>query len=132
MMYLSVSRFTFHYVSIKSLVLYDVSLVFSYLHSTMYLLNHYMWVPKGSKICNLHSTMYLLNHFLTLCLNSFAKNLHSTMYLLNQGCSQRNHVPCAWFTFHYVSIKSRLWKWLGVVEMDLHSTMYLLNRLRAC
>ena len=120
--------FTFHYVSIKSVINLHICRNFRYLHSTMYLLNLYLFSRMGCKYQNLHSTMYLLNladainilvHVLNLhstmyLLNHSSKgrcikwvnDLHSTMYLLNRDSFDMNIVPESSFTFHYVSIKS--------------------------
>ena len=53
--------FTFHYVSIKSQVLFGGLTSIMYLHSTMYLLNREREIIKNELAKNLHSTMYLLN-----------------------------------------------------------------------
>ena len=54
-------RFTFHYVSIKSKELQLLQQQQRYLHSTMYLLNHFNQYQEEYDYINLHSTMYLLN-----------------------------------------------------------------------
>ena len=78
-------KFTFHYVSIKSLSAQ----------------------VQPTAESNLHSTMYLLNLLLLgLHLHIFAY-LHSTMYLLNEQ-GKYYVIGLSKFTFHYVSIKSRM------------------------
>ena len=100
------SKFTFHYVSIKSSRFFRNLLEnHKNLHSTMYLLNRCQMYDSDTTIRNLHSTMYLLNHF-----NQYQEeydyiNLHSTMYLLNL----LHTCPSA------------------CCSTNLHSTMYLLN-----
>ena len=77
-------EFTFHYVSIKSILSQHTNRM----------------CPK-----NLHSTMYLLNQISDKsCLGKKA-DLHSTMYLLNPKRLYFCRVSKG-FTFHYVSIKS--------------------------
>ena len=98
-------RFTFHYVSIKSFSARFNKSSVSYLHSTMYLLNRRQEFEDFKKELNLHSTMYLLNqnqHYRQAIPKLY---LHSTMYLLNQAVEKQN-VMLDKFTFHYVSIKS--------------------------
>ena len=97
--------FTFHYVSIKSVINLHICRNFRYLHSTMYLLNLYLFSRMGCKYQNLHSTMYLLNLADAINILVHVLNLHSTMYLLNR----RQYVPRYSSLYH------------------LHSTMYLLN-----
>ena len=58
--FLKVVLFTFHYVSIKTIRFYDVSLCNQDLHSTMYLLKLTVFVLLSKKLLHLHSTMYLL------------------------------------------------------------------------
>ena len=53
--------FTFHYVSIKSQNNFQNPYAALNLHSTMYLLNHRLNGYRTIPIINLHSTMYLLN-----------------------------------------------------------------------
>ena len=58
--YYEIIKFTFHYVSINSnchIYMYDLS---AYLHSTMYLLILSFCIMKSLDVVNLHSTMYLL------------------------------------------------------------------------
>ena len=98
------NSFTFHYVSIKSIVRNKHGLV----------------------VCYLHSTMYLLNHKCKVIIGTIGANLHSTMYLLNPEWLQNNSYNGK-FTFHYVSIKSSQYTMTTSTETHLHSTMYLLN-----
>ena len=80
------SVFTFHYVSIKTKTRLSVMSIQNYLHSTMYLLKPslpvFLYLPQT----NLHSTMYLLKH-----------NNPTTIQCYS-----------AKFTFHYVSIKTKV------------------------
>ena len=78
-------EFTFHYVSIKSIVLTALLLLNLYLHSTMYLLNLLFLNMLPLDVVNLHSTMYLLNpriatpyHFSSL-FSVFLSTYHHTM-----------------------------------------------------
>ena len=54
--------------------------------------------------------------------------LHSTMYLLNRDDFSDKKYVYSKFTFHYVSIKSKLVLTVNDSDIYLHSTMYLLNR----
>ena len=56
------------------------------------------------------------------------KNLHSTMYLLNPAIVEDLKKADMLFTFHYVSIKSRVLSMMRKLLSNLHSTMYLLNQ----
>ena len=98
------NSFTFHYVSIKSTEHYAYNAEHHHLHSTMYLLNQQLLYAQVYKHRHLHSTMYLLNR-------------------ANYGLYE----PSNLFTFHYVSIKSRLHRTRRASHRHLHSTMYLLN-----
>ncbi len=97
--------FTFHYVSIKSLLVSKGNLSYVHLHSTMYLLNQ-----------NQHYQQAILKLY-----------LHSTMYLLNPKSDNRVNLFSSTFTFHYVSIKSKYLVEKDINLKNLHSTMYLLN-----
>ena len=104
---LSLQPFTFHYVSIKSVQCQTMYCQDQpHLHSTMYLLN-----PDRLDTIflffrtYLHSTMYLLNRVVAAVINSKYINLHSTMYLLNPNKLMTMICLCK----------------------NLHSTMYLLN-----
>ena len=100
-------KFTFHYVSIKSVVREYRLLEILHLHSTMYLLNRY---PHYKTLV---SSMIFTFHYVSIKSSTFKSMiiyiyyLHSTMYLLNQNqrCQQ------------------------VILKLYLHSTMYLLNRL---
>ena len=79
----TVSVFTFHYVSIKSMEQITTGITDLNLHSTMYLLNQYR-IPAISRYQqDLHSTMYLLNRRAKKAFLPRYVDLHSTMYLLN-------------------------------------------------
>ena len=56
------SKFTFHYVSIKSVIEKSNTRFWLNLHSTMYLLNRFYPLRQYPAQHHLHSTMYLLNH----------------------------------------------------------------------
>ena len=71
--------------------------------------------------------MYLLNRIYTRRYNHTLCYLHSTMYLLNRSLIGTSDRIANIFTFHYVSIKSRLGAQGQGAYCDLHSTMYLLN-----
>ena len=80
--YYEIIKFTFHYVSINSKSYNPCTLADMYLHSTMYLL-----ILLRSKIhfciqSHLHSTMYLLIHSPFFYVYCAVVYLHSTMYLL--------------------------------------------------
>ena len=121
------SQFTFHYVSIKSVINFHVCRNFRYLHSTMYLLNlfveriysvytqftfHYVSIKSHFTIrtifgSNLFTFHYVsIKSYLTSLLMLIINHLHSTMYLLNHCLSCLVCVSECRFTFHYVSIKS--------------------------
>ena len=51
----------FHYVSIKSVLLYPEYKELLYQHSTMYLLNRELQQHRHKRDDHLHSTVYLLN-----------------------------------------------------------------------
>ena len=127
--------FTFHYVSIKSIIRKHQLPPQKNLHSTMYLLNPNDMIKAMNLLVHLHSTMYLLNQCRFCPCPRSHQHLHSTMYLLNPAAwhsSYRHHLQ---FTFHYVSIKSMDKGENRSKENNLHSTMYLLNRyphLHAC
>ena len=77
--------FTFHYVSIKSPSTAFALMKYTYLHSTMYLLNRGVFWEDGRR-----------NRIFTFHYVSIKSRM-------NEGLK-----PCPlWFTFHYVSIKSR-------------------------
>ena len=121
------SQFTFHYVSIKSVINFHVCRNFRYLHSTMYLLNlfveriysvytqftfHYVSIKSHFTIrtifgSNLFTFHYVsIKSYLTSLLMLIINHLHSTMYLLNLSVIVYTSLNII-FTFHYVSIKSQ-------------------------
>ena len=71
--------------------------------------------------------MYLLNLKIVDNICGLCDDLHSTMYLLNPESSPSQTFARTEFTFHYVSIKSRLYVLAIEAVLNLHSTMYLLN-----
>ena len=99
--------FTFHNVSIKSRKVYRVKC------RTWFFTFHNVSIKSvsiaslGSTFSSLHSTMYLLNHTLSHCTQARLLSLHSTMYLLNLGEYTFDDFTTS-FTFHNVSIKSRI------------------------
>ena len=76
----------------------------------------------------LHSTMYLLNHLSQNTAGDLLSDLHSTMYLLNPSAAAKITITDSLFTFHYVSIKSSKLDVWEYTDVYLHSTMYLLNQ----
>ena len=105
---LGINVFTFHYVSIKTSYPYVMPCRYIYLHSTMYLLKR---------------TLPIYNDRVLF-------NLHSTMYLLKPSAFSQQSFTLSRFTFHYVSIKTKLQSYLLSSELYLHSTMYLLKLCR--
>ena len=78
--------FTFHYVSISTF----------YFEHTYHTLHH------------LHSTMYLFQPLSSHILKAGYINLHSTMYLFQHSPISPERWRQMLFTFHYVSISTRL------------------------
>ena len=76
--------YTFHYVSIKTHLRFQLLHNNCNLHSTMYLLKQKGWILKQYRIYYLHSTMYLLKLKTYLKYARLLIHLHSTMYLLKQ------------------------------------------------
>ena len=97
-------QFTFHYVSIKSVLAASPYRLDSDLHSTMYLLN----------------PMTLVFFIAFMVFTFHYVSIKSDDALLAYSMLIK-------FTFHYVSIKSQLSELLMVLITNLHSTMYLLN-----
>ena len=71
--------------------------------------------------------MYLLKHISSRDNYGYFENLHSTMYLLKHACSFNLLLHRRWFTFHYVSIKTKSLFYQVACHIYLHSTMYLLK-----
>ena len=117
----SLSSFTFHYVSIKSLLQYKAiptTVVFTFHYVSIKSITHKSTYRKNRY---LHSTMYLLNPGELGSSHTIYANLHSTMYLLNPDAIISNHIRLI-FTFHYVSIKSeyRFNNHLSAKEFTFH------------
>ncbi len=122
------SRFTFHYVSIKTNAVSEAAQLqqqFTF---------HYVSIKtiaadlSKTELANLHSTMYLLKHYLSSVFLHLKHNLHSTMYLLKPNASFIFSQQKSIFTFHYVSIKTIVVIHSYSYKKNLHSTMYLLKR----
>ena len=123
----AVLRFTFHYVSIKSVKSAWANLLIGNLHSTMYLLNRTAKFLCQFWFWHLHSTMYLLNPIATITSKVLNTDLHSTMYLLNQwdrkgGAGDRSHLHSTMYLLNLTTTAP-----ITTVQKHLHSTMYLLN-----
>ena len=97
--------FTFHHVSIKTIIKEMKGRFMSNSHSTMYLLKHvsYSWVSNQDY--DSHSTMYLLKHRCRIAGKAWKINSHSTMYLLKPLMETK----------------------MGTPYDNSHSTMYLLK-----
>ena len=145
--------FTFHNVSINSVMDAMINATWFHLHSIMYLL-----IPAHRQRVlllrlYLHSIMYLLILFRCQPSNSYVAYLHSIMYLLihisplpavqasgtftfhnvsiNSTTSNSQIGISSEFTFHNVSINSKLSNCVAACCADLHSIMYLLIPLIA-
>ncbi len=78
------------------------------LHSTMYLFQLSLSKIHKKHLLHLHSTMYLFQPARTIvCQNSRSSHLHSTMYLFQLLTSLIVYFSFL-FTFHYVSISTKL------------------------
>ena len=118
--------FTFHNVSIKTILLLFAAQITLTLHSTMFLLK-----LEGSRQHRrggqtLHSTMFLLKPGRRRNLLRNILPLHSTMFLLKPVPISKVRASLA-FTFHNVSIKSSLPVSSTICVDPLHSTMFLLK-----
>ena len=82
---LSLRKFTFHYVSISTVKRQQRKQQLRHLHSTMYLFQPCLWLLLLRWLCYLHSTMYLFQPHLRVMLHQFLRHLHSTMYLFQPG-----------------------------------------------
>ena len=98
--------FTFHYVSINSILVKRHFLLHLNLHSTMYLLilSVSCCVRFGHNLFTFHYVS--INSPASSLPADYQSNLHSTMYLLilDSGICKRYRQDT--FTFHYVSINS--------------------------
>ena len=105
LLFVTMSAFTFHYVSIKSkslssLTVYRIEFTF-----------HYVSIKsKGFWQYDACAEEFTF-HYVSIKSIGVQKNGHEEEI----------------FTFHYVSIKSRIITWSQSHIKDLHSTMYLLN-----
>ena len=78
------------------------------LHSTMFLLIQWPSCYYKNSICSLHSTMFLLiRSRVRLPVQPYSA-LHSTMFLLIPWLTRTMFSICSNFTFHNVSINTRL------------------------
>ena len=102
--------YTFHYVSIKTHLRFQLLHNNCNLHSTMYLLKQKGWILKQYRIYYLHSTMYLLKQEYGLpTLESYKFTFHHvSIKTVRYLCNEKNPSK---FTFHHVSIKT--WKASG-------------------
>ena len=99
------TSFTFHYVSISTILLIISAVATLHLHSTMYLFQLQPLPAASLQQRYLHSTMYLFQQSFRPHLSVAKFYLHSTMYLFQLAPVQRlNNVML--FTFHYVSIST--------------------------
>ena len=121
--------FTFHYVSISTIVFILLENHLVYLHSTMYLFQLILFLILSLVGTNLHSTMYLFQPLLDtlsspFCIIYIPLCIYFNLYLLPfLLCPTHIYIPlCIYFnnkqvryvpvilifTFHYVSISTRL------------------------
>ena len=101
----SLLTFTFHYVSIKTVSVYDS-------YKTIYEFTfHYVSIKTVSEYKEAQNEMHL----------------HSTMYLLKRIRHLYSLISVAAFTFHYVSIITLIFVIKNLKHSYLHSTMYLLK-----
>ena len=122
------SLFTFHYVSISTMIERLSSILCSYLHSTMYLFQR-RWFWNWFRLnIYLHSTMYLFQLFVVGTIVPIGFNLHSTMYLFQLSADIQFsvlisiYIPlCIYFNHDPTALQ-----WL--LSYHLHSTMYLFQR----
>ena len=101
--------FTFHNVSINTIIFHLLSIPHSSLHSTMFLLIQLDKEKDNKNISSLHSTMFLLIQNITSRKERTKTTLHSTMFLLIRFSAL--HLP--------------------ELQETLHSTMFLLIRLKS-
>ena len=80
----SVHSFTFHYVSISTIIPLILLIFLTHLHSTMYLFQPVEHRINLVRHIHLHSTMYLFQPTGTLTFSLILRNLHSTMYLFQR------------------------------------------------
>ena len=76
--------FTFHYVSISTIIPLNSVVLSVNLHSTMYLFQRRPFWTSSRSGANLHSTMYLFQRPGNACIHELHSHLHSTMYLFQQ------------------------------------------------
>ena len=143
----SASSFTFHNVSITTKAFCECYPEKINLHSTMFLLLHFLgvffvvsediYIPqcfyyyRCRLLCSelfqdLHSTMFLLLLIKRSCQTSCECNLHSTMFLLLLKSIILDMKVMNLFTFHNVSITTSFGEITTRRENNLHSTMFLL------
>ena len=120
-----VGTFTFHDVSINTTDSFIESLKLLALHSTMFLL-----IPQAETMLEqirytLHSTMFLLILLIAVCMLAGKYALHSTMFLLILDGNIIHDLNIT-FTFHDVSINTKIAQMPVNTVFSLHSTMFLL------
>ena len=100
---------------------------YSHLHSTMFLLIHQQQWTSITMCPHLHSTMFLLIRYFAWRKETKGRYLHSTMFLLIHERRIRKTKREVLFTFHNVSINTRLSRTRQDSPLTyLHSTMFLL------
>ena len=125
--------FTFHNVSINSLwILFPPVRSCTYLHSIMYLLILWFGLQGFIKEYYLHSIMYLLIRGLhqKRCDHRIQFTFHNVS--INSKVDKSHLIRTTSFTFHNVSINSEKASPSPLTSVYLHSIMYLLiltNRL---
>ena len=107
-------NFTFHDVSINTGLVADAMKDVQTLHSTMFLLIPGFCVRLRIQKNALHSTMFLLILQAIVDLIKTFSSLHSTMFLLIQSSNLVFSSCRICFTFHDVSINTRLSKNLSI------------------
>ena len=115
---IEILSFTFHNVSIKtSLGLGDGRNQKNSLHSTMFLLKPLKEKKWAVDIIPLHSTMFLLKPRAAELSVAVFDALHSTMFLLKHKNDLKNTPGIKVFTFHNVSIKTKITRNSGKARM---------------
>ena len=118
--------FTFHNVSINSLLQTRWHQKIHNLHSIMYLLIQSVEEYKKKHKLNLHSIMYLLILLPDYLYMIAAKIFTFHNVSINSINGLISSVTQNSFTFHNVSINSRFIKGVDELKKYLHSIMYLL------
>ena len=118
--------FTFHYVSIKSLIADEEQRLELYLHSTMFLLNPILSIYRLAKKGFTFHYVSIKSNASTSLLSSAVRFTFHYVSIKSQKLRWETFLHKL-FTFHYVSIKSQLARRNNRVVHNLHSTMFLLN-----